>query len=203
MSDFSASPPFCPGALVEQQGTVWPGASLPPFFLLSSSSSMPLTFAVFQDAPGIWSAEQTADWKEVTEAVHEEGSLIFCQLWHTGRIANDNTEQQKLAGHSIRSPSTLPPARGNKHRSVSTCLDCGTLLRHELWPDLTRRSTRQLEGKPGHSPSKEMTVAQIQEVVEAFRVGARNAKEAGFDGVELHHGTPLAQAPPLTVSGRA
>lgn len=36
-----------------------------------------------------------------------------------------------------------------------------------------------------------MTVAQIQEVVEAFRVGARNAKEAGFDGVELHHGTSL------------
>lgn len=60
-----------------------------------------------------------ADWKEVNDAVHEEGGLIFCQLWYTGRIANDDTDQQQLAGHSIRSPSTLPPARGGKHREVS------------------------------------------------------------------------------------
>ena len=31
-----------------------------------------------------------------------------------------------------------------------------------------------------------MTVAQIQEVVQAFAEGARRAREAGADGVELH-----------------
>ena len=31
-----------------------------------------------------------------------------------------------------------------------------------------------------------MTVAQIAATVEEFRVAAANAKEAGFDGVEVH-----------------
>lgn len=37
-------------------------------------------------APGIWSPEQTEAWKTSTEAVHAEGGLIVCQLWHMGRL---------------------------------------------------------------------------------------------------------------------
>ncbi|MEL7189159.1 MAG: alkene reductase [Pseudomonadota bacterium] len=37
-------------------------------------------------APGIWSAEQTEAWKASVEAVHAEGGMIVCQLWHMGRI---------------------------------------------------------------------------------------------------------------------
>lgn len=33
---------------------------------------------------------------------------------------------------------------------------------------------------------REMTKEDISRVVEAFRVGARNAIAAGFDGVEIH-----------------
>lgn len=39
-------------------------------------------------APGIWSEEQREAWKPVTEAVHEEGGRIFCQLWHMGRVVH-------------------------------------------------------------------------------------------------------------------
>ena len=37
--------------------------------------------------PGIWSDEQVAGWRRVTDAVHEKGGLIVCQLWHCGRLS--------------------------------------------------------------------------------------------------------------------
>jgi len=37
--------------------------------------------------PGIWSAEQVAGWRLVTDAVHQKGGLIVCQLWHCGRLS--------------------------------------------------------------------------------------------------------------------
>jgi N-ethylmaleimide reductase len=39
-------------------------------------------------APGIWTEEQREAWKPVTEAVHEAGGRIFCQLWHMGRVVH-------------------------------------------------------------------------------------------------------------------
>ena len=39
-------------------------------------------------APGIWSEAQVDGWKPVTDAVHEEGGLIVCQLWHMGRLVH-------------------------------------------------------------------------------------------------------------------
>jgi N-ethylmaleimide reductase len=38
--------------------------------------------------PGIHSAEQTAGWSRITEAVHGAGGKIFLQLWHVGRISH-------------------------------------------------------------------------------------------------------------------
>ncbi|KAG2135251.1 NADH:flavin oxidoreductase/NADH oxidase [Suillus clintonianus] len=37
--------------------------------------------------PGIYTQEQVEGWKKVTDAVHEKGSFIFCQLWALGRAA--------------------------------------------------------------------------------------------------------------------
>lgn len=49
--------------------------------------------------PGIYTPEQIAAWKKVTQAVHENGGLIVAQLWHTGR-----------AGHSVDRNGKLPLA---------------------------------------------------------------------------------------------
>ncbi|KAH7160486.1 hypothetical protein B0J13DRAFT_671040 [Dactylonectria estremocensis] len=38
--------------------------------------------------PGIYSSEQIAAWKKITDAVHAKGGFIFCQLWALGRVAN-------------------------------------------------------------------------------------------------------------------
>ncbi|MEK8031151.1 alkene reductase [Ideonella sp. DXS29W] len=42
----------------------------------------------YLDTPGIYSAEQVAGWKRVTDAVHAEGGKIVIQLWHVGRISH-------------------------------------------------------------------------------------------------------------------
>lgn len=38
--------------------------------------------------PGIWTEEQVAGWRRVTEAVHAKGGRIVSQLWHMGRIVH-------------------------------------------------------------------------------------------------------------------
>ena len=38
--------------------------------------------------PGIFSADQIAGWRKVTDAVHDAGGRIFAQLWHVGRISH-------------------------------------------------------------------------------------------------------------------
>ncbi|KDB08966.1 12-oxophytodienoate reductase [Burkholderia sp. lig30] len=38
--------------------------------------------------PGIFTPEQIAGWKAVTEAVHKKGGRIFLQLWHVGRLSH-------------------------------------------------------------------------------------------------------------------
>jgi N-ethylmaleimide reductase len=54
--------------------------------------------------PGIYSSEQVAGWKKVTDAVHQSGSKIFLQLWHVGRVSHPDF----LGGHLPVAPSALP-----------------------------------------------------------------------------------------------
>jgi N-ethylmaleimide reductase len=38
--------------------------------------------------PGIYTAEQVAGWRKVTESVHSAGGRIVIQLWHVGRVSH-------------------------------------------------------------------------------------------------------------------
>lgn len=49
--------------------------------------------------PGIYSREQIEAWKKVVDSVHEQGGVIYAQLWHTGRV-----------GHSVDRKGMLPVA---------------------------------------------------------------------------------------------
>ncbi|MDA8231178.1 MAG: alkene reductase [Magnetospirillum sp.] len=42
--------------------------------------------------PGIYSAEQVAGWKAVTDSVHAKGGRIYIQLWHVGRISHPDLQ---------------------------------------------------------------------------------------------------------------
>lgn len=110
--------------------------------------------------PGIYSKAQIAGWKKVTDAVHSKGGVMFAQLWHVGRVTHtDNTE-----GVQPISSSALAA------ENVKVFVDNGI-------------------GEPGFVDvvePREMTKADIQEVIEQYRQAALNALEAGFDGIELH-----------------
>ena len=56
--------------------------------------------------PGIWSDEQVAGWRLVTDAVHERGGRIFCQLWHVGRISHPSLQPN---GALPVAPSAIKP----------------------------------------------------------------------------------------------
>lgn len=42
----------------------------------------------FLNTPGLFNDAQVAGWREIADAVHAQGSRIFVQLWHVGRIAH-------------------------------------------------------------------------------------------------------------------
>jgi N-ethylmaleimide reductase len=61
----------------------------------------------YPGTPGIHSAEQTAGWRLVTEAVHAAGGRIFLQLWHVGRISHPSLQP---GGALPVAPSAIAPA---------------------------------------------------------------------------------------------
>ncbi|PBK75474.1 FMN-linked oxidoreductase [Armillaria solidipes] len=121
------------GILISQQGTEW------------------------QNAPGIWSKEQTTGWKKVADPVHAEGSVIYAQLWHLGRVSHPDAPEQIASGLPVYAPSAIS-ARGGKFRF--------------------------LPGAPGYvTPT---AIENPRDIISVFKQAAINAKNAGFDGVEIH-----------------
>ena len=51
-------------------------------------------------APGLWSDEQTAAWKPVTQAVHEAGGRIVAQIWHMGRQVHSSVTGEQPVSSS-------------------------------------------------------------------------------------------------------
>lgn len=63
--------------------------------------------------PGIYSEKQIAGWLKITHRVHERGGLMFCQLWHTGRLAHSYyTGQRPMAPSAISMEGTVPRSPG-------------------------------------------------------------------------------------------
>jgi N-ethylmaleimide reductase len=106
--------------------------------------------------PGIFSAEQIAGWKQITDAVHAKGGKMFMQLMHCGRVAHPLNLPQ---GARVLGPSAVAAAG-------------------EMYTDA--------EGMKPNAMPQAMTEADIQATISEFAQGAKNAVAAGFDGVELH-----------------
>lgn len=107
-------------------------------------------------SPGIYTDRMIQGWRGVTEAVHRDGGRIFCQLWHCGR-----------ASHSEF---------------------------HDGQPPLAPSAIRLDDGEPIHTPSgkrdrevpKAMSHDEVQTTIADYAAAAEAAKQAGFDGVEVH-----------------
>jgi N-ethylmaleimide reductase len=106
--------------------------------------------------PGLFDAAQIEGWKVVTKAVHAKGGHIFAQLMHTGRV----TAKANLpAGARAVAPSAVQLA-GQMYT------DSAGLVAHDL----------------PHALSD----AEVEGVIGEYVQAAKNAIEAGFDGVEIH-----------------
>jgi N-ethylmaleimide reductase len=60
--------------------------------LITEASQVSQQGQGYQDTPGIYSKEQVAGWRRVTDRVHERKGRIFIQLWHVGRISHTSLQ---------------------------------------------------------------------------------------------------------------
>jgi N-ethylmaleimide reductase len=65
--------------------------------LITEASQVSQQGQGYQDTPGIYSQEQVAAWRKVTDRVHERGGRIFLQLWHVGRISHVDLQLNNAA----------------------------------------------------------------------------------------------------------
>ncbi|MER6998403.1 alkene reductase [Streptomyces sp. NPDC000410] len=110
----------------------------------------------YPNTPGLHSREQVAAWREVTDAVHAKGGRIFAQLMHAGRI-----------GHPV-----IWPDQELVSVAPSAVTPAGQLFTGEGLQDFV--------------PPRELSGDEVRATIGEYVDAARNAIEAGFDGVELH-----------------
>ena len=128
--------------------------------LISEATAISQQGQGYSDVPGLYGTEQLDGWKQVTEAVHDEGGKIVVQLWHVGRVSH--SDLQPDGGQPV-----APSAITAKTRTV--------LIK---------------EGVPAFVATSEPRALDAEElpgIVHTYQAAARNAVEtAGFDGVEIH-----------------
>ncbi|MDC6362619.1 MULTISPECIES: alkene reductase [Flavobacteriaceae] len=129
--------------------------------IITEATQISLQGKGYARTPGIYTPEQIQGWKGVTKNVHEKGGKIFLQLWHVGRISSS-----KVNGLKPIAPSAIS-ANG-----ASVYIFDGAPNGDATFVPV---------GEP-----REMTYEDIEQVISEYVVGAKNAMEAGFDGVEIH-----------------
>ena len=105
-------------------------------------------------APGLHRDDQIAGWLRITDAVHQAGGRIYCQLWHCGRVAHPDMRGGVLpVGPSpIAATGDFFLPRGRVELPVP----------------------------------RQLGIKELPGIVTDFARATRNARAAGFDGVELH-----------------
>ncbi|GLU06702.1 hypothetical protein SLE2022_237060 [Rubroshorea leprosula] len=120
----------------------------------------------YPETPGIWTKEQVQAWKPIVDAVHAKGGIFFCQIWHVGRVSNTSLQPNGQAPISSTDKALKPLGRAD-----------GEVIQGIF------------------SPPRRLRTDEIPKIIDDFRLAARNAIEAGFDGVEIHaaHGYLIDQ----------
>ena len=126
-------------------------------FIISEATQVSQQGQGYPGTPGIHSKEQVQGWKLVTDAVHKNGGHIFLQLWHVGRIS-----------HSSHQPNNSLPVAP----SAIAAKNSGTFTAD--WKPTPILTPRALEA------------SELPGIIQDYVKAAKNAKEAGFDGVEVH-----------------
>ncbi|KAF7347192.1 putative inactive dehydrogenase EasA [Mycena venus] len=93
-------------------------ASQPGSLIISEATLIAERAGASKHAPGIWSDEQIAAWKKVTDRVHAKGSFMYLQLWTLGR-AFYNYSDPAEANIPYVSASDVPLTGGPMPRALT------------------------------------------------------------------------------------
>ncbi|KAK7685015.1 hypothetical protein QCA50_011850 [Cerrena zonata] len=141
-------------------------SSEPGTLLISEGAFIAGKAGGFPHVPGVWTDEQIIAWKKVTDAVHEQRSFLYAQLWALGRTADPSVLEKD--GYEYVGASDIPVTDKPKPRPLTTC----------GYAELLAAMSKPLTLNPP---------TEIQEYVQLYAQAAVNAvQKAGFDGVEIH-----------------
>jgi N-ethylmaleimide reductase len=110
----------------------------------------------WNESPGIYTDEMMVGWSHIVKAVHEKGGTIFLQLWHCGRASHSDFHNGKLP--------VAPSGIGISGDGIYT-------------PE---------RGKQDYETPRALELDELTTIIDDYRRAAERAKEAGFDGVEIH-----------------
>ncbi|KAJ2898818.1 NADH-dependent flavin oxidoreductase-like protein [Zalerion maritima] len=140
---------------------------------------------------GLWKDSQMGPIKRIADLFHSQGQLVGIQLAHAGRKASTVTPW-----------AVMPQLPGSWDNSNPTILRGSAVAPKEDdgWPDNVVAPSRLTWG-PGFVEPRELSVDEINQVVEDFASAAKRAVTVGVDTIEIHgaHGYLLTEfLSPLT-----
>ncbi len=128
--------------------------------IISEATQVSMQGQGYAWTPGIHSREQIEAWRRITDAVHQTAGLMFCQLWHVGRISHPALQPDNMLPVA---PSAIIPAG---KAFIENERGEGTLV-----PFVRPRA---------------LDIEEMSYVVAQYVRAAKNALAADFDGVEIH-----------------
>ncbi|CAI8495622.1 unnamed protein product [Hanseniaspora opuntiae] len=131
----------------------------PGTLLISEATFISPQAGGYDNAPGIWSDAQVEQLKKVVDAVHENKSFMFVQLWNLGRAAIPAL--LKRDGLSYLSASDV-------YNEINDAYDCKSIA------------------AKCDNPLRGCTIEEIEQFKKDYLKAAENAFKAGADGVEIH-----------------
>ncbi|KAM0791624.1 hypothetical protein ACM66B_006063 [Microbotryomycetes sp. NB124-2] len=81
----------------------------------------------YRFVPGVWTEDQIEQWRKIVKAVHDEGSVIFLQLWGLGRAAQADVLKEEF-GLDVVSSSAVPLSQGFRSSAMPR-----ELREDEIW----------------------------------------------------------------------
>jgi len=98
--------------------------------IISESSPISAQGIGYPFTPGIYTAEQVAGWKKLTDAVHEKGGHIFIQLQHCGRISHPSMQPENDT--PVSASAILPDGQAVTYEGMQDYVIPRELETHEI-----------------------------------------------------------------------
>ncbi|KNX35853.1 alkene reductase [Luteipulveratus halotolerans] len=134
----------------------------------------------YPSTPGLHNRTQIAAWRQVTDAVHARGGVIFAQLMHTGRVGHPTNYAEAYHPEAVAGSATARASQAPLETRKTPATPVGPS------PIAAQGQIFTASGLQDFVTPVALTDAGITQTITDFADAAANAIDAGFDGVELH-----------------